>query len=236
MAMQSLLDEISEDGELEVIEAEADEPTAAALAAAVDDAPVVKLINAIMTDAVKRGASDIHFECFEHELRVRYRIDGALQEVMKPPLKMKAALISRFKIMSQLNIAERRVPQDGRIKLKMGKKVIDYRVSTLPTLFGEKVVLRILDKGNLTLDLEKFGIEPRAERELMEAISNPYGMVLVTGPTGSGKTTTLYSALSKVNNIDVNIMTAEDPVEYNLYGINQVLVRTEIGMTLRRGA
>jgi type IV pilus assembly protein PilB len=150
---------------------------------------------------------------------------------MKPPLKLKAALISRFKIMASLNIAERRVPQDGRIKLKMGKKVIDYRVSTLPTLFGEKVVLRILDKGNLTLDLEKFGIEPRAERELMEAVSNPYGMVLVTGPTGSGKTTTLYSALSKVNNIDVNIMTAEDPVEYNLFGINQVLVRNEIGMT-----
>ncbi|MEO6446642.1 MAG: ATPase, T2SS/T4P/T4SS family, partial [Gemmatimonadaceae bacterium] len=172
-----------------------------------------------------------HFESFEHELRVRYRIDGALSEVMKPPLKLKAALISRFKIMAQLNIAERRVPQDGRIKLKMGNKVIDYRVSTLPTLFGEKVVLRILDKGNLTLDLEKFGIEPRAERELMEAVSNPYGMVLVTGPTGSGKTTTLYSALSKVNNIDVNIMTAEDPVEYNLFGINQVQVRTEIGMT-----
>jgi type IV pilus assembly protein PilB len=150
---------------------------------------------------------------------------------MKPPLKLKAALISRFKIMAQLNIAERRVPQDGRIKLKMGNKVIDFRVSTLPTLFGEKVVLRILDKGNLTLDLEKFGIEPRAERELMEAVSNPYGMVLVTGPTGSGKTTTLYSALSKVNNIDVNIMTAEDPVEYNLFGINQVQVRTDIGMT-----
>jgi type IV pilus assembly protein PilB len=160
--MQSLLDEIGAEGDLEVVEEKDDEPSAAALAAAVDDAPVVKLLNAIMTDAVKRGASDIHFECFEHELRVRYRIDGALQEVMKPPLKMKAALISRFKIMSQLNIAERRVPQDGRIKLKMGKKVIDYRVSTLPTLFGEKVVLRILDKGNLTLDLEKFGIEPRA--------------------------------------------------------------------------
>ena len=146
-------------------------------------------------------------------------------------MKLKAALISRFKIMAQLNIAERRVPQDGRIKLKMGKKVIDYRVSTLPTLFGEKIVLRILDKGNLTLDLEKFGIEPKAEKDLMEAVQNPYGMVLVTGPTGSGKTTTLYSALSKVNNIDVNIMTAEDPVEYNLYGVNQVLVRTDIGMT-----
>ena len=144
---------------------------------------------------------------------------------------MRPALISRFKIMASLNIAERRVPQDGRIKLKVGKKVIDFRVSVLPTLFGEKVVLRILDKGNLTLELEKFGIEPRAERELMEAISNPYGMVLVTGPTGSGKTTTLYSALSKINTGDTNIMTAEDPVEYNLFGINQVQVRTEIGMT-----
>jgi type IV pilus assembly protein PilB len=191
----------------------------------------VKLINAILTDAVKKGASDIHFECFEHELRVRYRVDGALAEVMKPPKKMQAALVSRFKIMASLNIAERRVPQDGRIKLKMGNKVIDYRVSTLPTLFGEKIVLRILDKGNLTLDLEKFGIEAKAEKDLMEAVMNPYGMVLVTGPTGSGKTTTLYSALSKVNTIDVNIMTAEDPVEYNMFGVNQVLVRNEVGMT-----
>src|ERR1039458_4464693 len=215
----------------ELLETKEEEVNATALAAQMDEAPVVKLINALLTDAVKRGASDIHFECFEHDLRVRYRIDGALEEIMKPPKKMQAALVSRFKIMSSLNIAERRVPQDGRIKLKMGKKVIDYRVSTLPTLFGEKVVLRILDQGNLTLDLEKFGIEPRAERELMEAVSNPYGMVLVTGPTGSGKTTTLYSALSKVNAIDVNIMTAEDPVEYNLYGVNQVLVRNEIGMT-----
>jgi len=231
-AMASLLEDIAGiEGDIEVVEQEDDEVSAAALAAQVDDAPVVKLINAILTDAVKRGASDIHFECFEHELRVRYRIDGALNEVMKPPLKLKAALISRFKIMAQLNIAERRVPQDGRIKLKIGNKVIDYRVSTLPTLFGEKVVLRILDKGNLTLDLEKFGLEPRAEVELMEAIMNPYGMVLVTGPTGSGKTTTLYSALSKINNIDVNIMTSEDPVEYNLFGINQVQVRTEIGMS-----
>jgi type IV pilus assembly protein PilB len=229
--LMNVIEEMGEEGDLEVVEEKEDEMSATALAAAVDDAPVVKLINAILTDAVKRGASDIHFECFEHDLRVRYRIDGALQEVMKPPVKMKAALISRFKIMSSLNIAERRVPQDGRIKLKMGKKVIDYRVSTLPTLFGEKVVLRILNKDNLTLDLEKFGIEPRAEKELMEAVMNPYGMVLVTGPTGSGKTTTLYSALSKVNTMDVNIMTAEDPVEYNLYGINQVLVRTEVGMT-----
>jgi|BarGraNGADG00212_1021973.scaffolds.fasta_scaffold01714_5 type IV pilus assembly protein PilB len=218
--------------DLEVVDTQKEEEVnATALAAQMDEAPVVKLINALLTDAVKRGASDIHFECFEHDLRVRYRIDGALEEIMKPPKKMQAALVSRFKIMSSLNIAERRVPQDGRIKLKMGKKVVDYRVSTLPTLFGEKVVLRILDQGNLTLDLQKFGIEPRAELDLMEAISNPYGMVLVTGPTGSGKTTTLYSALSKVNAIDVNIMTAEDPVEYNLYGVNQVLVRNEIGMT-----
>ncbi|HEX6537303.1 MAG TPA: ATPase, T2SS/T4P/T4SS family [Gemmatimonadaceae bacterium] len=231
-ALQSLLADINDDDDdIEVVEDRDEELSAASLAAAIDDAPVVKLINGILTDAVKRGASDIHFECYETEMRVRYRIDGALMEVMKPPMKLKAALISRFKIMANLNIAERRVPQDGRIKLKIGKKVIDYRVSTLPTLFGEKIVLRILDKGNLTLDLEKFGIEPRAEHELMEAVQNPYGMVLVTGPTGSGKTTTLYSALSKVNNIDVNIMTAEDPVEYNIFGINQVLVRNEIGLT-----
>lgn len=230
--MQTLLQDIAgEDDDIEVLENQEDSADASVLAAQIDEAPVVKLINAILVDAVGKGASDIHVECFEHELRVRYRIDGALQEVMKPPMKMRAALISRIKIMASLNIAERRVPQDGRIKLKVGKKVVDFRVSTLPTLFGEKVVLRILDKGNLTLDLETFGIEPRAEREFMEAISNPYGMVLVTGPTGSGKTTTLYSALSKINNLDTNIMTAEDPVEYNLFGINQVLVRTEIGMT-----
>ncbi|MDE3216271.1 MAG: Flp pilus assembly complex ATPase component TadA [Gemmatimonadota bacterium] len=232
--MTTLLEDIEGMGlesDVEVVEDEEEEVSAAALAAAVDDAPVVKLINAILTDAVKKGASDIHFECFEHELRVRYRVDGALMEVMKPPKKMQAALVSRFKIMASLNIAERRVPQDGRIKLKMGNKVIDYRVSTLPTLFGEKIVLRILDKGNLTLDLEKFGIEPKAEHDLMEAVTNPYGMVLVTGPTGSGKTTTLYSAIAKINTIDVNIMTAEDPVEYNMFGVNQVLVRNEVGMT-----
>jgi type IV pilus assembly protein PilB len=196
-----------------------------------EDAPVVKLINGLLTDAVKRGASDIHIEPFEHEMRVRYRVDGALQEVMKPPIKMRAALTSRVKIMAQLNIAERRVPQDGRIKLKFGTKVIDFRVSTLPVLFGEKIVLRILDRGSLALDLKTFGFEPKAEADLMKAILNPYGMVLVTGPTGSGKTTTLYSALSRINTMEVNIMTAEDPVEYNLMGINQVLVRNEVGMT-----
>ncbi|MGH7560868.1 MAG: type IV-A pilus assembly ATPase PilB [Gemmatimonadales bacterium] len=202
-----------------------------AAGAAVDDAPVVKLINGILTDAVQRGASDIHLESFEHEMRVRYRVDGALLEVMKPPLRLKQALISRVKILSLLNIAEKRLPQDGRLKLKMGNRVIDFRVSTLPCLFGEKIVLRILDKGNLTLDLTTFGFEAKAEEDLLRAILNPYGMVLVTGPTGSGKTTTLYSALSRINTIDTNIMTAEDPVEYNLHGINQVQVRSEIGLT-----
>jgi type IV pilus assembly protein PilB len=227
--LQTILKDIEEDEDLEIVEEE-DEDDAGAVTVA-DDAPVVKLINGILSDAVKRGASDVHIEPFEKELRVRYRIDGSLLEVMKPPAKLKAALTSRVKIMSNLNIAERRVPQDGRIKMKMGNRVIDFRVSTLPVIFGEKIVLRILDKGNLTLDLQKFGFEPKAEEDLMSNILNPYGMVLVTGPTGSGKTTTLYSALSRVNQIDVNIMTAEDPVEYNIHGINQVLVRTEIGMT-----
>jgi len=228
--LAALLDVI-EDEDVEVVEDEEEEMNALAAATAAEDAPVVRLINGILTDAVLRGASDIHIEPYEKEIRVRYRIDGALIEIMKPPMKMKAALTSRVKILSDLNIAERRVPQDGRIKMKIKDKVVDFRVSTLPVIFGEKIVLRILDKSNLTLDLEKFGLEPQAEKDFMEAIMNPYGMVLVTGPTGSGKTTTLYSALSKVNKEDVNIMTAEDPVEYNLHGINQVLVRTEIGMT-----
>jgi type IV pilus assembly protein PilB len=227
--LENLLKDMEAAGEdLEVVE-EREEETATQ--AQIEDAPVVKLINGLLIEAVKRGASDIHIEPFEHEIRVRYRIDGALLEIMRPPLKMKAALTSRIKILSQLNIAERRVPQDGRLKLKMGNRVIDFRVSTLPVLYGEKIVLRILDKGNLTLDLTKFGFEPKAEKDLMKAILNPYGMVLVTGPTGSGKTTTLYSALSRVNTTEVNIMTAEDPVEYNLMGINQVLVRNEIGLT-----
>jgi type IV pilus assembly protein PilB len=228
--MNELLKQFDQE-DIEKVDETEDEISATALAAQVDEAPVVKLINGILTDAVQKGASDIHFECYEKDIRVRYRIDGVLGEIMRPPMKMKAALISRFKILSDLNIAERRVPQDGRLKLRMGRRVIDFRVSTLPTLFGEKIVLRILDKGNLTLDLEKFGMEPKAEADFMKAIMNPYGMVLVTGPTGSGKTTTLYSALSKVNTNEVNIMTAEDPVEYNLHGINQVQVRTEIGMS-----
>ena len=229
--LQTILKEMEGIGEDVEVVAEEDDDAAAAQQAAVDDAPVVKLINGILTDAVKRGASDIHVEPFEHEIRIRYRVDGVLQEVMKPPLKMKAALTSRIKILSSLNIAERRVPQDGRLKLKMGTRVIDFRVSTLPVLFGEKIVLRILDKGNLTLDLAKFGFEPKAEADLMKAILNPYGMVLVTGPTGSGKTTTLYSALQRINTVETNIMTAEDPVEYNLPGINQAPMRAEIGLT-----
>ena len=220
-----------EDGDVEVIDDAEEEVSTAALQAQVDDAPVVKLVGGILMDAVQRGASDIHIEPYENDLRVRYRIDGALKEIMKPPYKMKAAIASRLKILSNLNIAERRVPQDGRIKLKLKSRVVDFRVSTLPVIFGEKIVLRILDQGNLALDLEKFGMEPKALRDFMRAIMNPYGMVLVTGPTGSGKTTTLYSALQKINTEDVNIMTAEDPVEYNIHGINQVLVRSEIGMT-----
>ncbi|MFQ5690860.1 MAG: type IV-A pilus assembly ATPase PilB [Gemmatimonadota bacterium] len=226
-----LLEELEEE-EVELVQQdEEEEYSAATLRAQVEDAPVVRLINGILSEAVRRGASDIHVEPYERELRVRYRIDGALQEIMRPPVRMKAALTSRLKILADLNIAERRVPQDGRIKMKIGKRVIDFRVSTLPILFGEKIVLRILDKGNLSLDLERFGMEPRAEKAFLGAIANPYGMVLVTGPTGSGKTTTLYAALSRINQEDVNIMTAEDPVEYNLAGINQVQVRPDIGLT-----
>lgn len=228
--INELLKQFDQD-EVELVAEEQEEVSVASLQQAVEEAPVVKLINGLLTDAVHRGASDIHFECYEKDIRVRYRIDGVLQEIMRPPIKMRAALISRFKILSDLNIAERRVPQDGRLKLRFGKRVIDFRVSTLPTLFGEKIVLRILDKGNLTLDLEKFGMEPKAEADFMKAILNPYGMVLVTGPTGSGKTTTLYSALSKINTPETNILTAEDPVEYNLHGINQTQVRTDVGMT-----
>jgi type IV pilus assembly protein PilB len=232
--MQEMLGDLL-DEEVEVLEDQEEDISVAALEAEVGKAPVVKFINGLLTDAVLKGVSDIHIEPYEKEVRIRYRIDGALQEVMKPPMKMKAALTSRIKILADLNIAERRVPQDGRIKLKLKNRVVDFRVSTLPVIFGEKIVLRILDKGNLSFDLGEFGFEPQAEKDFMGAIANPYGMVLVTGPTGSGKTTTLYSALSKVNMEDVNIMTAEDPVEYNLYGINQVQVRTEIGMSFAAG-
>ncbi len=196
-----------------------------------EEAPVVRLVNFILTDAIKKGASDIHIEPYEKVFRVRYRIDGVLHEVMKPPIKLKNAIASRIKIMSQLNIAERRLPQDGRIKLKMGKnREMDYRVSVLPTLFGEKVVMRLLDKSNLQLDMTKLGFEQGALDSFLGAIHQPWGMVLVTGPTGSGKTTTLYSALSDLNKISDNISTAEDPVEFNLVGINQVQMHEEIGL------
>ncbi len=196
-----------------------------------EDAPVVKLVNLVLSDAIRKGASDIHIEPYEKFLRVRFRVDGVLQEVMKPPVRLKNALISRLKIMSQLDIAERRLPQDGRIKLKIGKdKDVDIRMSVLPTLYGEKVVLRILDKGNLQLDMTKLGFEKDALKGFMDAIHQPWGMVLVTGPTGSGKTTTLYSALSELNKVSENISTAEDPVEYNLAGINQVQMHDEIGL------
>jgi type IV pilus assembly protein PilB len=230
-SLAELLHQIEGSEELELLDDDEEEVSVAALQAQVEDEPVVKLINGLLTDAVVRGASDIHIEPFEKELRVRYRIDGALHEIMKPPMKMKAGLASRVKILAALNIAERRLPQDGRIKMKIKNRVIDFRVSTVPVMFGEKIVLRILDQGNLTFELEKFGMEPKAEKDFMSAIMNPYGMVLVTGPTGSGKTTTLYSALQKINTEEVNIMTAEDPVEYNIHGINQVLVRTDVGMT-----
>ena len=203
----------------------------ARLRAAVEDEPVVRLINSILRDAVRRGASDIHMEPYEKELRVRYRLDGKLREIMQPPVRMTAALTSRLKILSDLNIAERRVPQDGRMKMRFGGKVIDFRVSTLPTLFGERIALRILDRGKIDFDLESFGMEARAERRFLEAIANPTGMVLVTGPTGSGKTTTLYSALARLNRPEVNILTAEDPVEYSMRGVNQVQVRSKIGLT-----
>ena len=196
-----------------------------------DEAPIVKLVNSLIADAVRKGASDIHVEPYEKTMRVRFRIDGMLHEMMAPPLKFKAAVLSRLKIMAELDIAERRVPQDGRIKIKVMNRTIDLRVSSLPTIFGEKIVMRILDKTNLNIDLEKLGFEPGSFKSFTSAIAMPYGMVLVTGPTGSGKTTTLYSALSRVNTPEVNIMTAEDPVEYNLDGINQILVREDVGLT-----
>src|SRR5688572_5930096 len=210
---------------------EEEDINAVELEKASEDAPVVRLVNVILLNAIRKGASDIHIEPYERRMRVRYRIDGVLQEEMTPPLKLKNALSSRLKIMSQLDIAERRLPQDGRIKLRMGKnREMDFRVSILPTLWGEKIVLRLLDKGNLQLDMAKLGFDPGPLKDFSWAINQPWGMVLVTGPTGSGKTTTLYSALSELNQPDTNISTAEDPVEYNLHGINQVQMHDEIGL------
>ncbi len=198
---------------------------------ATEDAPVVKMVNAILQDAIRKKASDIHVEPYEKLFRVRYRIDGVLYEVMKPPLKLKNAITSRIKIMAELDIAERRLPQDGRIKIKLGGgKDMDFRVSCLPTLFGEKIVLRLLDKGNLQTDLTKLGYEPDALANFMHEIHKPFGMVLVTGPTGSGKTVSLYSAIAELNKVSENISTAEDPVEFNFAGINQVQMHEDIGL------
>src|SRR5262245_39922583 len=216
--------------DLSVVEEE-EAPTDSEALSAADEAPIVKLVNSLIADAVRKGASDIHIEPYEKMMRVRFRIDGVLQEMMAPPFKFKAAIISRLKIMAELDIAERRVPQDGRIKIKVLNRTIDLRVSALPTIFGEKIVMRILDKSNLNVDLEKLGFEPKAFKEFTAAVANPYGMVLVTGPTGSGKTTSLYSALTRINTPEVNVMTAEDPVEYNLDGINQVLVNDDVGLS-----
>ncbi len=228
-AMEDILRDFG-DGELEVLEDE-EEMEDDALEAAITDAPLVRLVDSLIIDAIRRGASDIHIEPYERAIRVRYRIDGTLIEMSPIPFRLKSAVISRIKIMSELNISERRVPQDGRIKVKTGGKAVDLRVSILPVIFGEKVVMRILDAGNLSLDLTKLGYTEKALEDFMHGVQQPYGMVLVTGPTGSGKSTTLYSAMSLLNEPDTNIMTAEDPVEYNMSGINQVHVRTDIGLT-----
>lgn len=217
--------------ELEIVEeVDPDEESNIGLDGA-EEAPVVKFVNTLLADAVKRGASDIHIEPYERTLRVRFRIDGKLYEMMSPPYRLRQAIISRLKIMSDLDIAERRRPQDGRIKIRLLGRTIDLRVSTCPVIFGEKIVMRILDKSNLALDLGKLGFQKQPLEDFLEAIDKPFGIVLVTGPTGSGKTTTLYSALSKINTPDTNIMTAEDPVEYNLDGINQVNVNDEVGLS-----
>lgn len=225
----SIIDDLGSE-DVELIES-SDDVDLQALERATEDAPVVKLVNAILTDAIKKGASDIHIEPYEKVFRVRFRIDGVLYEIMKPPYKLKNAITSRLKIMAELDIAERRLPQDGRIKLKLGnRKEMDFRVSVLPSLFGEKVVLRLLDKSNLQTDLTKLGFDHAQMTSFTEAIYKPYGLVLVTGPTGSGKTTTLYSALTELNKSTVNISTSEDPVEFNLPGINQVQVHDDIGL------
>jgi type IV pilus assembly protein PilB len=230
--MQSM-NEIGDGTDIEV-QAEEQEMELAELERAADEAPIVKLVNLVLTDAVKRGASDIHMEPYEKEFRVRFRIDGVLQSIMNPPLKLKDAITSRLKIMAKLDISEKRLPQDGRIMLKMQiggkKKQLDFRVSTLPTLWGEKIVLRLLDKENLRLDMTKLGFEAESLVKFEKAILKPYGMVLVTGPTGSGKTNTLYSSISRLNTPDTNIMTAEDPVEFQLGGVNQVQMKEQIGL------
>ena len=226
-------DLVEDDQELELAAEEA-ELDAASLEKAAEEAPIIKLVNLILTDSVKRGASDIHIEPYEMEMRVRFRIDGQLQKVMSPPMRLKDAITSRLKIMAKLDIAEKRLPQDGRIMIKYKadgkKKELDFRVSTVPTLYGEKIVMRLLDKENLRLDMTKLGFEQESLVKFERNILKPYGMVLVTGPTGSGKTNTLYSSVSTLNKVDTNIMTAEDPVEFQLAGVNQVQMKEQIGL------
>src|SRR2546426_1431824 len=233
--LKKVMDEMAEaEAEnLEVLDEE-EELDLQRLEAASEDAPVVKLVNIILTDSIKKNASDIHLEPYEKDFRVRFRIDGVLYEIMHPPMKLKDAIISRLKIMAKLDISEKRLPQDGRIKIKVnlsGKpREVDYRVSVLPTLFGEKIVLRLLDKNQLMLDMTRLGFEPESLMKFEKAILKPYGMVLVTGPTGSGKTNTLYSSINRINTPETNIITAEDPVEFNLQGINQVQMKEQIGL------
>jgi type IV pilus assembly protein PilB len=231
--LSKMMKDLVDDEELELAAEEA-ELDAASLEKAAEEAPIIKLVNLILTDSVKRGASDIHLEPYETEMRVRFRVDGMLQTVMSPPLRLKDAMTSRIKIMAKLDIAEKRLPQDGRIMIKYRadgkKKELDFRVSSVPTLYGEKIVLRLLDKENLRLDMTKLGFEPESLKKFERQILKPYGMVLVTGPTGSGKTNTLYSSVSRLNTVDTNIMTAEDPVEFQLGGINQVQMKEQIGL------
>ena len=230
-SMNEMLTEIAADANVEVLEGETEGKGVDVfeLKESADEAPVVKLVNMVLVDAIRKGASDLHWEPYEKHFRIRFRIDGVLHEMLSPPKRLEPAIISRLKIMSSLDISERRVPQDGRIKLRFGQREIDFRVSILPTIFGEKAVLRILDKESLQLDLTKLGFDPWSFEKFSHAIHQPYGMVLITGPTGSGKTTTLYSAISTINSPEHNIMTAEDPVEYNLKGVNQVQVNEGVG-------
>ena len=229
------LDSMSDaEADVETVKTEDDEIDLGNLTKSADAAPVIKLTNVLLVDSLKRGASDIHIEPYEKEFRVRFRIDGILYNVMALPMKLRDPLISRVKIMAKLDIAEKRLPQDGRIKIKMKvedrSRDLDFRVSCLPTLWGEKIVMRLLDKSKLMLDMTKLGFEPHSLERFKNAIAKPYGIVLVTGPTGSGKTNTLYSAIAPLNKPDTNIMTAEDPVEFNLPGINQVQIRDNIGL------
>ena len=232
-SMTEMLTEITAEANVEVLEGETEGGSVDVfeLKESADEAPVVKLVNMVLVDAIQKGASDIHFETYEKVFRIRFRMDGVLHEMLSPPKRLESAILSRLKIMSNLDIAERRLPQDGRIKLRYTGREIDFRVSTLPTIFGEKAVLRILDKDALQLDLTKLGFDPWSLEKFNAVIHQPYGMVLITGPTGSGKTTTLYSAIHTINSPDVNIMTAEDPVEYNLKGVNQVQINESVGRT-----